>query len=184
MTIYKPDGLFAFGNAQTVELPINGARPDTANDATQKAPLGTLYRFKGNLFRYVLFNSGTNAVAAVQYGVAHWLAAGLDPSVGLFTVTSDHLSALGGVNTVAGILGAVVTSGNYTWVQVGGIATAKCAVSFVAGDVAVGGATDLTFTRIAADSSITSISYGTATASRDGSGNDTFLLESHRLASL
>ena len=183
MTTYKPDGLFAFGNSETVEVPFNNGRPDTANDSTQKAPLGTLYRFKGNLFRYVLFNSGTDAVAAAQYGVAHWLLAGLDPSVGLFTVTSDYSSGLAGVNGVAGILGGIITTGNYTWIQVGGLSTVKCAVSFVAGDVAIGGSSDLTFNRLAADASITSLGYGTATASRDGSGNDKFLLEAHRLAS-
>ena len=184
MTIYNPDGLFAFGTAQTVELPVNGASPDTANDASQKAPLGTMYRFKGNLYRYVKFSSGTDVVTAVKYGVVHWLLAGLDPSVGLFTVTSDYSSGLAGVNGVAGVLGAIVTTGNYTWIQVGGLATVKCAASFVAGDVAIGGSTDLTFNRLAADASITSLGYGVATGARDGSGNDTFLLEATRLASL
>jgi len=42
MTTYAPDGLFAFGNAETVELPPSDARPDTANDLVAKAPLGTL----------------------------------------------------------------------------------------------------------------------------------------------
>ena len=183
MTTYKPDGLFAFGNAEIVELPVNDARPDTANDASQKAPLGTLYRYKGNLFRYVKFDSGSGTVAALQYGVAHWKT--LDPSVGSFTVTSDQTDAIGGINTVAGILGAVVTTAYYTWIQVGGYATVLCAASMVAGDVGIGYATDLQLNRIAAGASITSCLFGIATGTRNNSaGTDTFLLEAARLANL
>lgn len=184
MTTYKPDGLFAFGNALTVELPPNDARPDTANDATQKAPLGTLYRYKGNLFRYVQQSAGSGSVATAQYGVALWLAAGLDPSNGIFTVTADHTQELAGINSMAGVFGGIVTSGNYTWIQVGGYATVTCAAGFVTGDVAIGGATDLTLARVAADGSVTSVPFAIATGTRSGGGTDTFLLEASRLACL
>jgi hypothetical protein len=183
MTIYNPDGLFAFGNAETVELPINTGAPDTANDASAKAPLGTLYRFKGNLYRYVKFDNGTNNVAAIAYGVAHWKT--LTPASGIFTVTSDYADALASINGVAGILGCVVTDAYYTWIQVGGVATVKCAASMVAGDKGIGDSgTNLQLARIAAGSSTTSIAFGIATASRDGDGFDTFILEASRLACL
>ena len=183
MTTYAPDGLFAFGNAETVELPRNDARPDTANDATAKAPLGTLYRYKGNLFRYVKFDNGQGNVAAVQYGVVHWMTAKLDPSVGLFTVTSDYTDALAGVNSVAGVTGCVVTDGYYTWIQVGGAATVYVAALTAIGDILIGSATDEYLGRIAAGQAITSVCYGVA-LSAVASNKSTVRLNAHRLASL
>jgi len=127
------------------------------NDATQKAPLGMLYRHKGNVYRYVLFNNGSGDVASAVGGVAHWYS--LDPANGAFTVTSDQTDAGGAAaakhNLIAGIFGCAVTDGYYTWIQVGGVVDAYVADNTVAGDVCISGATDLYFGRIAADGSLT-----------------------------
>ena len=183
MTIYAPDALSEFGNALTAELPPNDAAPGTANDATAKAPLGTLFRYKGNIFRYVKFDSGTDVVASAKYGVAHWLLAGLDPTNGLFTVTSDYSSGLAGINSVAGIFGAVLTTGNYTWIQVGGVATVTSNVSTAIGDSMIGSSVDLTLGRIAADSSVTAVAFGVALTAY-AAGTASVLLSAHRLVTL
>lgn len=164
MSVYG-DSLAAFGNAQIVEIPPDliatpyGGIKNT-NDATAKNPLGTLYRYKGNVYRYVKFNSGGHAVAALTGGPVHWKT--LDPSVGTFTVTSDYTDSFGTVNAVAGIILNVVTTLYYTWIQVCGVAMAKSHASQVAGDIAIGASTDLVFGRIAADGNLTSVPYGVA----------------------
>ena len=172
MTVTLKDGLFTFGTQEIVEVPNEsiagvvtgvGGIANT-NDATQKAPIGIMYRHKGNVYRYVLFNSGAGAVASAAGGVAHWYS--LDPANGKFTVTSDQTDAGGtsaaSLNTVAGIFGCSVTTGYYTWIQVGGVAMAYVADSTVAGDVCIGGGTDLYFGRIAADGSIIYEPFGVA----------------------
>jgi hypothetical protein len=165
MTVYG-DQLSAYGNAQTVEIPPDlitspyGGIKNT-NDATAKNPLGTLYRYKGNLYRYVKMYTGQGTVAAAAYGVVHWYA--LDPTAGTFTVTSDQTDALAGINSVAGVIGTTaVTNAYYTWIQVAGLVTAFVAGSTAVGDIMIGYATDLYFNRIAADSTITSVPFGVA----------------------
>jgi hypothetical protein len=165
MSVYG-DELSAFKNAQTVEIPPDliaspyGGIKNT-NDATAKNPLGTLYRYKGNMYRYVKFDNGTNNVAAVAYAVVHWKS--LDPTAGTFTVTSDHADEIGGVNTVAGVLGTtVVTDGYYTWIQVGGVVSVLVNASVAIGDVMLGSATDLEFAHIDADGEILSVPFGVA----------------------
>ena len=157
MSVYG-DGLSAFGNLQTVEIPSTG--PQAANDATAKAPLGALYRYNGNLFRYVKFNNGSGDVAALTGGVVHWKT--LTPSTGVFTVTSDYTDSLANINAVAGIIGAVVTDAYFTWIQVGGVVNAKSHASTVAGDMQIGASTDLIFGRIAADANIVSVPFAVA----------------------
>jgi hypothetical protein len=152
------DGLFTFGNLETVEIPYAG--PQAANDPTALAPIGVLLRYKGNLYRYVKFNNGRADVAAAVGGVAYWMT--LTPSTGVFTVSSDQTDSVAGVNGVAGVLGNVVTNLYYTWVQVGGIVSAKCAAGTVAGDKLTGSATDLTFARIAAAGAVTDVVFGVA----------------------
>lgn len=165
MSVYG-DQLSAFGNAQTVEIPPDliatpyGGIKNT-NDPTAKNPLGTLYRFKGNMYRYVKFDNGSGDAAAVAYGVVHWKS--LDPSAGTFTVTSDATDQLAGINCVAGVLGTtVVTDGYYTWIQVGGLVTVLVAGGTAVGDIMIGYATDLYFNRVAADSEIVSVPFGVA----------------------
>jgi hypothetical protein len=126
-----PDGLFEFGTNQTAEVP---STPGNANDATPKAPLGALYRVGGKVWRYVKLSTGTGPVAATVYGAAHWYA--LDPPSGTFTVTSDYTSGIG-ANLVAGIFqntGVTLTTGYYTWIQVGGVATCKLEFTSLPGD--------------------------------------------------
>jgi hypothetical protein len=165
MSVYG-DQLSAFGNAQVVEVPpALIATPyggiENTNDATAKNPLGTLYRYKGNLYRYVKFDNGSGNVAALAYGVVHWKS--LSPSAGTFTVTSDYTDAIGTVNTVAGVLGTTaVTDGYYTWIHVGGLVTALVTTSTAIGDGMIGFATDLTFGRIAADSEMLTVPFGIA----------------------
>lgn len=164
MSLYG-DSLAAFGNAQIVEVPPAliaspyGGIANT-NDATAKNPLGTLYRYKGNMYRYVKFDNGSGNVASAAYGVAHWKT--LSPSTGVFTVTSDYTDAIGTINTIAGIFQCAVTDAYYTWIQVGGVALVTCNSSQVAGDIGIGSSSDLTFGRIAADATITSVPYGVA----------------------
>jgi hypothetical protein len=128
MTVYSPDGRFQFGTNQTAEVPSS---PGTANDSAAKAPLGSLYRAGGKVWRYVKVDTGAGPVATAENGVAHWSA--LDPPNGTFTVTSDYTSAIG-ANLVAGIFGGVVTDNYYTWIQVGGIATVTLDFSALSGD--------------------------------------------------
>jgi hypothetical protein len=164
MSVYG-DSLAAFGNAQTVEIPPDliaspyGGIKNT-NDATAKNPLGTLYRYKGNVYRYVKFDNGGHNVAALSGGVTFWKA--LDPSAGTFTVTSDETDTLANINGVSGIILNAVTDAYFTWIQVGGVALAKSHASQVAGDIAIGATTDLVFGRIAADGTLTSVPYGVA----------------------
>ena len=126
MTVTVTDGRFQFGSNQTAEVPSS---PGTANDATAKSPLGSLYRAGGKVWRYV--KVVTNGVATADGGVAHWYA--LDPPNSTFTVTSDYSAGLG-ANLVAGIFGAVITTAYYTWIQVGGVATCLLDFSALAGD--------------------------------------------------
>jgi len=167
MTVTIKDGLSTFGTQELVEIPndkaglIGGIA--STNDSVQKAPLGILYRYKGNVYRYVLFDDGVGesqtAVASAAGGVAHWAA--IDPENGTWTATSAYAATLG-KNLIAGIFGGVVTQGYYTWIQVGGVATVFVADSTVAGDVCIYGGTDLYFGRIAADASITAKPFGVA----------------------
>jgi len=152
------DGLFTFGTLETVEIPYAG--PGYANDATAKAPLGVLYRHEGNVYRYVQFDNGTDAVAAAVSKVAYWKT--LAPASGSFVVTCDVSSAIvSGVNLVAGVLGCTVTDLYYTWIQVGGVVDAVCAASVVAGDKLTYGA-DGAFARNAAGTDLPDAVYAIA----------------------
>lgn len=157
------DGLFLFGSNQTAEVP---STPGNANDPVAKAPLGCLYRENGKVWRYVQFDNGTNNVAAAAGGVVHWKT--LAPASGSFVVTSDFASAIG-KNLVAGIIQSVVTDLHYTWIQVGGITTAKMIFTSLTGDpvaAAVAGckcyysSTDLKFNLIEPATAATGVVYG------------------------
>lgn len=157
------DGLYTFGTQEIVEVPSTG--PQYANDATAKAPLGILYRHQGNVYRYVQFDDGSDAVAAAAGSVAYWKT--LAPTSGSFIVTCDVSSAIGtGKNMCAGVLGCVVTDQYYTWAQVAGVVSAKTAASFVAGDKAIYGA-DGAFARIAAGGANTDVIFAVALGTRN-----------------
>lgn len=166
------DPLVYFGSYQTAE--VTTGNPATVNDSTAKNPLGILYRHNGAIWRYVKFDNGQGNVASAAAGVAHWFA--LSPSAGTFTVTSDQTDAIGTINTVAGIFGGVVTDGYYCWIQVGGTATAKTAASMGVGDSCVGGATDLTFSRINDTSAVTSVIFATAIGAKNTTAQTNLVL--------
>lgn len=183
------DSLSAFGNAQIVEIPPDliaspyGGIANT-NDATAKVPLGTLYRYKGNLYRYVKFVKQTNANVAALGSVLFWHTTQFDPTAGKFSVTGDYTYALAGLNAIAGIMLCTVTDGYYTWIQVGGYAYAFVAGSTVAGDKMIGTADDtMYFNRIAgATAEITDVVFAIALSSV-GSNKSYVLLLASVLAS-
>lgn len=184
MTVTLKDGLFTFGTNEVVQIPPDltaspyGSIANT-NDAEQKAPLGILYRHKGNVYRYVQYEAGQDAVAAAAGGVVHWYS--LDPANGKFVVTGDFSdsggASVGAKNLCAGILGCVVTDQYYTWIQVGGVVLlAKVNTSNAAGDVMIYSNTDLTFGRCAADAAVTGTPFGVALAVDNPSGFGPVLL--------
>lgn len=161
MTVTIKDGLYTFGTNQIVEVPPDlsvGGDIENTNDASQKAPLGILYRHKGAIYRYVKFDDGA-AVAAAAGGVAHWDV--LDPDDGKFTVTSDYSDGVG-KNAIAGVFLNAVTDQYYTWIQVGGVVDAFVAALTAIGDVMIYNATDLYFDRCAADAAVTGMPFGVA----------------------
>lgn len=93
----------------------------TANDSTPKFEPGSIGRTDdGKLYKYVQYNSGAGPVAAAVGNVAYYYAPG-GASAGATTVVTSDLSDSAGLG--AGVLQAVVTSGNYGWVQIKGAAT-------------------------------------------------------------
>jgi hypothetical protein len=80
---------------------------------TMSAPLGKMYKF-------VQYNSGAGPVAAVAGNVAYYYAPG-GVSAGADTVVTSDLSD--SANLGAGVLQAVITSGDYGWIQIRGTAT-------------------------------------------------------------
>ena len=171
------DGLFTFGTLETVEVPSSG--PQAANDAVAKAPLGVLLRWNGKVFRYVQYDDGADDIAAAAGAVCYWkvLTFPTATTASSFKATCDISSAIGsGVNLVAGVLGCVVTTGYYTWIQVGGVVEdCLTAASTVAGDACVYG-TDSTFGRDASGA-INDLTFGIALDTRDvTAGTNTVLL--------
>ena len=129
MTVSTPDGVFTFGSDQAQQVPSAG--PGSANDATAKAVLGSLYRENGRVWRYVQFDNGAGNVASAAGGAAVWKS--LDPPNGVFLVSSDYTDAIG-KNLVAGVFGSVVTDQYYTYIQVGGIVSASLDFTNITGD--------------------------------------------------
>jgi hypothetical protein len=165
MTIQLKDGLFTFGSNEIVEVPpdlsVGGGIANT-NDAVQKAPLGTLLRFKGQVYRYVKVDAVS--VAAAANGVVYWHELDLSDE-GKFEVCTAYalrMGATNGWNLIAGILGCAVTHGHYTWIQVGGVADCLVDRATDVGDLMIYSTTDLTFGRDAADANSTAIPFGVA----------------------
>jgi hypothetical protein len=184
MTVTLKDGLFTFGSNEIVEVPPSltvtaSGDIESTNDADQKAPLGILYRHKGNVYRYVLFDNGASvsqvsAVACIAGGVMVWET--LDPPNGKFTVTSAYAARLG-KSTVAGIALRVITNGYYSWIQVGGVhLLVSVNTSNAAGDVMIYADVDNTFGRCAADAAVTGMPFGVALAVDSPTGYGPVLL--------
>lgn len=166
-----------YGEHQTGEVSSIGGNPATVNDATAKAPLGSLLRYKGNVYRYVKFVDGQGEVAAVAYGVVYWYTGSPNPTTPAFTVTTDYTDSAANKNGVAGILGAVITDTYYCYIQVGGRCTALTAASTVAGDHCIGSTTDKVFGRTAEGTASTDVCFATALDTRNTTtGTATVLL--------
>lgn len=130
------DGLFSFGNLETVEVDRNG--PGCSNDSIPKAPVGILLRFQGNLYRYVKYVDATDETFATD--ALYWYA--LDPINGVFEVGGNPALAIGLRNSVAGVATIPfpgVPTNHYMFVQVGGIVEVTIDGG-AKGDLAVGSA--------------------------------------------
>lgn len=90
-------------------------------DTTPLFELGSIGRTDdGLVFKYVQYNSGAGAVAAVAGNVCYYLAPS-GASAGSSTVVTSDLSDSAGLG--AGVLQAVIPSGSYGWIQIKGRAT-------------------------------------------------------------
>ena len=119
------DGLFTFGTLETVEIPALG--PEYAVDTKALAPVGVLYRHKGNVYRYVLYKDPAYPANPSDYCLlgepVYWLR--LDPPNGIFEVCSDPAVGLADINGLAGIGCSPsndVVDGIHYWIKVGGVA--------------------------------------------------------------
>lgn len=99
---------------------ILGINTSAADTIPQFEP-GTIGRTDdGKSYKYVQYDTGVGPVAAVVGNVAYYYAPG-GVSAGATTVVTSDLSDSAGVG--AGVLQAVLTDGQYGWVQIGGAAT-------------------------------------------------------------
>lgn len=90
----------------------------TANDASPKFKLGAIGQdADGYLYKYVQYNAGVGAVAAVANNAAYYYAAG-GVSAGSSTVVTSDLSDSAELG--AGILMAALTTLYYGWIKVKG----------------------------------------------------------------
>lgn len=92
-----------------------------ANDTTPKFTPGVVYQAaNGKKYKYVQYNSGAGLVAAVAGNIAYYYAPS-GASAGATTVVTSDVSDSAGLG--AGVLQAVLASGEYGWVQITGPAT-------------------------------------------------------------
>lgn len=80
----------------------------------------------GNEFRFVQYNAGAGPVAAVAGNFAYYYAPG-GVSAGATSVVTSDLSDSAAVG--AGVLQAVIASGDYGWIQTWGNATLTTALT-------------------------------------------------------
>lgn len=100
---------------------VNGSTPGAGF-----AP-GDIYRDEsGKKYKFVQYNSGAGAVAAVAGNVAYYYAPG-GTSAGATTVVTSDLSDSAGVT--AGALMSAPATGEYCWVQISGPATLTTALT-------------------------------------------------------
>lgn len=88
--------------------------------------LGAIRFEDGKIYKYVQYNGGAGAVAAVAGNMAYYYAPGGASAGALLVVTSD-LSDSAGLG--AGMLMAVIASGGYGWIQIKGSATLTTALT-------------------------------------------------------
>lgn len=93
--------------------------------STAQYELGTIYQnpATGKKYKYVQYDTGAGAVAAVAGNVAYYYLAG---GTATFKVTSDLSDS---VNVGAGVLTSAPTDGQYCWVQITGAATLNTALT-------------------------------------------------------
>jgi len=127
---------------QSVTPNISTGNPETVNDATALAPLGSLYRYKGNLYRYVKFTEG--GVTGIANGVVYWITLTPTTNPPVWTVCADQ-SDTGSIQAVAGVIKLIPTDGYYVWIQVGGVSLTKVTAAKAIGSRVVGNTVDLTF---------------------------------------
>jgi hypothetical protein len=103
------------GTLQIVDVDPRGI--SFQSDSVAKNPVGCITRLNGNLYRYVLLTTGIGPVATVA-GAPCYLEE-VNPATNVFTVNSDYSDSL---KVFAGVLlKAAITTGTYTWIQVGGV---------------------------------------------------------------
>lgn len=86
--------------------------------------LGDLYAAQdGRIYKFVLFNNGTDNVAAVAGNVCYYLA---ETGAEAWTVTSDLSSSN---NIGAGVFQSVPADAEYCWIQIKGPATLTTALT-------------------------------------------------------
>jgi len=99
----------------------------TETSTTDKEGIGTL-RFEGKeVYKWVKYNSGAGAVAAVAGNVVYYYGAGGVGTAGYTdsVVTMDLTDAVVG----AGVLQAIIANGSYGWIQIRGVATLTTALT-------------------------------------------------------
>jgi hypothetical protein len=80
----------------------------------------------GKRYKFVQYNSGAGSVAAVAGNVAYYYAPS-GVSAGSTTVVTSDLSD--SANVTAGVLMSAPATGEYCWVQTGGVATLTTALT-------------------------------------------------------
>lgn len=99
----------------------------TRIDSSAAFALGTIYDdYSGKRYKYVQYDTGAGAVAAVAGNVAYVYAPS-GASAGATGVVTSDLSDSAGVG--AGVLQSAPTDGDYCWVQVRGPATLTTALT-------------------------------------------------------
>lgn len=158
-----------FFPVQTMHLgPVGNIRTFNESSLVLPGTLGSVIEQDGKLFRLVLFDNGTGNVASIDGGVAYW------KTKSSFTITSDASDSEGGADEVAGGFHAVITDGNYCFVQMGGDqAAVVVAANTVAGDHMSGHAsTDNALTRTAAGTAAVDKQAATALSTRGTTTSD------------
>lgn len=93
----------------------------TTNDPTPQFKLGAIGQdYQGYLYKYVQYNQGAGAIAAVAGNITGYYAPS-GVSAGSTTVVTSDVSDTAGA--MAGMLMAVLTTAYYGWIQIKGRAT-------------------------------------------------------------
>lgn len=99
----------------------------SAADTTPAFEPGTIGQTDdGKKYKYVQYDTGAGPIAAVAGNVAYYYAPG-GVSAGATSVVTSDLSDSAGLG--AGVLQAVLTDGQYGWIQISGSATLTTALT-------------------------------------------------------